>query len=148
KVSVDGDPEFVAETSKYRIYQVSWPVLNRVNGEGLLLQPKTEPVGNIIALPDADQTPEQLIGLAPGIPPQSQFARRLAERGYQVLVPVLISRASADPGEQREQTYREWIYRQAFHMGRHLIGYEVQKVMAGVDWFEASSDTEAKIGVA
>ncbi len=92
KLSDNNDPELVSETSKYSVYQVRWPVLNRVYGEGLLLQPKSNPVANIIALPDADQTPEQLVGLSPGIPVESQFARRLAENGFQVLIPVLISR--------------------------------------------------------
>ena len=36
------------------------------------------------------------------------------------------------------QPHREWIYRQAYHMGRHVIGYEVQKVLAAVDWIEAA----------
>src|SRR6185436_5883915 len=37
----------------------------------------------------------------------------------------------------------------AFEMGRHVIGYEVQKVLAAVDWFarEAGSG-DAAIGVA
>ena len=35
-----------------------------------------------------------------------------------------------------DQPHREWIYRQAYQMGRHIIGYEVQKVLAAVDWFE------------
>ena len=34
-------------------------------------------------------------------------------------------------------TAREFLYRPAFELGRHLIGYEVQKILAGVDWFEA-----------
>lgn len=148
KISLAGDPEVVAETEKYRIYQVRWPVLNKVYGEGLLIQPKGKAIGNIIAIPDADQTPEQLAGLSKGIPAQSQFARRLAENGYQVLIPVLISRDPVFAGESKEQTYREWIYRQAFHMGRHVIGYEVQKVMAAVDWFKQSSDKDTKTGVA
>ena len=92
RIAINNDPELIAETSKYRVYQVRWPVLNRVFGEGLLLQPKTKPIANIIAIPDADQTPEQLVGLSPGIPVKSQFARRLAENGFQVLIPVLISR--------------------------------------------------------
>ena len=99
KFSIDDDPELIAETSKYRVYQVRWPVLNRVNGEGLLLQPKTKPIANIIAIPDADQQPEQLVGLLPGIPVASQFARHLAENGFQVLIPVLISRAFLFPGQ-------------------------------------------------
>src|SRR5437762_6146922 len=62
KISVDNNSELVSETSKYRIYQVRWPVLNRVYAEGLLLQPKTKPLANIIAMPDADQTTEELVG--------------------------------------------------------------------------------------
>jgi len=148
KFSTNNDPELVAETEKYRVYQVRWPVLNRVYGEGLLLQPKTKPKGNIIAISDADQEPEQLAGLVPGIAPESQFARRLAENGFQVLVPVIISRTLLFPGKAQQQTYREWLYRQAFHMGRHIIGYEVQKVLAAVDWFKQSPDKDVKIGVA
>jgi dienelactone hydrolase len=148
RFSENNDPEIIAETKNYRIYQVRWPVLNRVSGEGLLLQPKTKPLANIIALPDADQTPEQIAGLSPGIPAESQFARRLAENGYQVLIPVLIGRKLLFEGEVEQYTYRERIYRQAFEMGRHVIGYEVQKVMSAVDWFKQSSGSEIKIGVA
>ena len=146
KIASFADPEIIAETTTYRVYQVRWPVLNRVYAEGLLLEPKTKPAANIIALPDADQTPEQLVGLLPGIPVESQFARRLVENGYRVLVPVLIDRSPL-PNEKNDQTNREWIYRQAFHMGRHLIGYEVQKVVSAVDWFEQSADKGLKIGV-
>lgn len=148
KIADMHDSVLVAETAVYRVYQVRWPVLNSVYGEGLLLQPKTKPVAHIIAIPDADQTPEQLAGLSPGIPPESQFARRLAENGFQVLVPVLISRSLLFPGKAEQQTYREWLYRQAFHMGSHLIGYEVQKVLSAIDWFRQSAGKDAKIGVA
>jgi dienelactone hydrolase len=148
KYSTDNDPTLVAETSKYRVYQVRWNVLNRVNGDGLLLQPKTKPVGSMIAIPDADQIPEQLAGLSAGIAPESQFARRLAENGFQVLIPALISRKFIFPGTAQQQTHREWIYRQAFHMGRHIIGYEVQKILSAIDWLKASSGNETKIGVA
>ncbi len=148
RIAVNNDPEIVAETPKYRIYQVRWPVLNRVNGEGLLLEPKTKALGNVVAIPDAGQTPEQLAGLVTGIAPESQFARRLAENGYQVLIPVLINRDILFPGTPQQQTHREWIYRQAFHMGRHVIGYEVQKVLSAVDWFSQSSGSDVKIGVA
>jgi len=148
KISFNNDPELVAETATYKVYQVRWPALNRVYGEGILLQPKAKPVANIIAIPDADQTPEQLAGLSTGIPLESQFARHLAENGYQVLIPVLISRTFLFPDQYQQQTNREWIYRQAFHMGRHIIGYEVQKVLSAVDWFKQSADKDVKIGVA
>jgi dienelactone hydrolase len=147
KIAVDNNSELVAETSSYFVYQVRWPVLNRVNGEGLLLKPKNKIIANVIAVPDADQTPEQLAGLAKGVPLASQFARHLAENGYQVIVPLLISREYIFPGKHEQQTYREWIYRQAYHMGRHVIGFEVEKIMAAVDWFK-KSDSLIKIGVA
>jgi len=143
-----GDPEVIAETKSYRVYQVRWPVLNRVYGEGLLLEPKTKPVAYIIALPDADQTPEQLAGLSPGIPPHSQFARQLAENGFQVLIPVIISRKFIFEGTVDQFTCRERISRQGFEMGRHIIGYEVQKVVSAVDWIKKSAGNEAKVGVA
>src|SRR5205823_675526 len=69
------------------------------------------------------------------------------ENGFQVLVPVLISRAVLFAGKPEQQTYREWIYRQAFHMGRHIIGYEVQKVLSAVDWFK-QDNKDLKVGVA
>ena len=147
RISLNNDPLIVAETALYRVYQVRWPVLNRVNGEGLLLEPKGAPVANIVAIPDVDQTPEQLAGLSAGIPSESQFARHLAENGFRVLVPVLTSRKLLFPGTTQQQTHREWIYRQAFHMGRHIIGYEVQKVLSAVDWFKQQS-SGLKVGVA
>jgi dienelactone hydrolase len=147
KISRLGDGDVVAETDKYKIYQVRWRVYGAVHGEGLLVQPKSNAAANIIAIPDADQTPEQLVGLVPGIPSQSQFARRLDENGYQIIIPALISRDPLFKGEQKEQTHREWLYRQAFHMGKHLIGYEVDKVRAAVDWLKQTS-ASSKIGVA
>src|SRR5207249_4037814 len=130
----------VAETERYRVYAVRWPVLDGMQGEGRFLQPAGGVVGRVVAVPDADQTPEMLVGLAPGIPEASQFARRLAVNGCQVIVPVLIDRDdtwSGNPLLHRftNQPHREWIYRQAYEMGRHIIGYEVQKLVAAVDWF-------------
>jgi dienelactone hydrolase len=109
-------------------------------------------VGYVVALSDADQTPEQIAGLASGVAAGSQFARRLVENGFEVLVPTMIDRTSRWSGHpdihMTDQPHREWIYRQAFHMGRHIIGYEVQKTLAAVDWFEQKSGGKGKIGVA
>jgi dienelactone hydrolase len=149
----DDSPALISQTDLYRIYQVRWPVLEGVHGEGLLLEPVGQPVGQVVALPDADQTPEQLVGLAAGIAPQSQFARRLAENGFRVVVPMLIDRSDEWSGNSlvayTNQPHREWIYRQAFQMGRHIIGYEVQKVEAVVDWFlKQPASKTGRIGVA
>ncbi|MFH1268835.1 MAG: dienelactone hydrolase family protein, partial [Planctomycetota bacterium] len=148
----DENPALVARTDRYSVYQVRWPVLEGVFGEGLLLEPAAEPVGHAVAIPDADQTPEQITGLAPGVPNESQFARRLAENGFRVVVPAILDRSDEWSGNPRiamtNQPHREWIYRQAFQMGRHVIGYEVEKVLAAVDWLLARTGDDAKVGVA
>ena len=57
--------------------------------------------GHVIALPDADQTPEQVAGLSPGVAAGSQFARRLAANGFRVVVPTLVSRGCTFSGNPR-----------------------------------------------
>lgn len=148
----EANPALVAQTDRYRIFQVRWPVLDGVDGEGLLLEPKGKPVAGVVALPDADQTPEQLVGLAAGVTTESQFARRLAENGFRVIVPTLIDRSCEFSGNPRiamtNQPHREWIYRQAFEMGRHVIGYEVQKVLSAIDWLKKMAGADSKVAVA
>ncbi len=148
----DDNPAMVAETDRYRVFQVRWPVLDGMTAEGLLVEPLSgTPSASLVAVPDAGQTPEQVLGLAPGLTPERQFARLLAESGCELVIPTLIRREliqTADPQlRQSQQTWREWIYRQAFHMGRHPIGFEVQKVLAAVDRFRARRGETAKIGV-
>ena len=147
----DVNPALVAETAQYRVFQVRWPVLEGVFGEGLLVQPKSEAVAGIVAIPDADQTPEQILGLTDDVTPEHQFARRLAENRFEIVIPALINRDKVKTDDERllrsDQTYREWIYRQAFQMGRHIIGYEVQKVVAAVDWFESKTPRSGRVGV-
>ena len=137
------------KTENYNVSRVRWPVFDEVEGEGLLLAPVGEPVAQVIALPDADWTPEQIAGVTDELPPQAQFARRLAESGCRVVVPLLINRDDTYAGNpaidaMTNQPHREFIYRMAFELGRHIIGYEVQKVLALVDWMSAE---EAPIGV-
>src|SRR5262249_15165139 len=93
-VGADSPSALVAETPSYKVYAVRWPALAGVDGEGLLLEPAGDAKASVVAIPDADQTPEMLVGLTPGIPAESQFARRLAESGCRVVVPVLIDRKS------------------------------------------------------
>ncbi len=119
-----------------------------------LLQ-SSESVGCTIFVPDADQTPEQLIGLAEGDSNLRSRLRHAARRGQVIVIPTLINRqiylgpAGDDASLKRsDQTHREWIYRQAFHVGRHIIGYEVQKVLAAVDWARQRSPSSTPVLVA
>lgn len=138
--STPAQSALVGRTEAYEIHAVTWPAFGDVTGEGLLVTPTRKTGGlRLVAIPDADQTPEQLVGLQGGIAPESQFARRLAESGCQVLVPTLIDRNKGPHKGRARLTAREFLYRPAFELGRHLIGYEVQKVLAAVDWFSSPS---------
>src|SRR5262249_15116000 len=76
------------------------------------------------------------------------FARRLAENGCRVIIPTLIDRTIEARNGRAKLTSREYLYRSAFELGRHLIGYEVQKALAAVDWFAKDAGKELpKIGV-
>jgi dienelactone hydrolase len=135
---VQGSAE-VAAGENYKVFEVRWPVLKGVDGEGLLFVPDRAPIATVIALPDCDITPEQFIGLQLGLPASAQVARRLVENGCRVLVPILIDRHCTYSGHpdirMTNQPHREFVYRAAFELGRHMIGYEIQKILAAVDVF-------------
>jgi dienelactone hydrolase len=139
-------PSLVAETDAYKVFAIRWPVFEGVDGEGLLLEPKGKVLAQVVGIPDADWTPEMLVGLAPGVQRESQFPRWLAKNGCRVVVPTLIDRKDDHSGSAKfnrwtNQPHREFIYRMAYEMGRHILGYEVQKVLAVVDWFSKEKDS-------
>src|SRR6185295_18893713 len=162
--STDGVPEFpipatqpglgfaIAGSDNFQARVVRWPVFRGVEGEGLLLIPKVADGPLAIVFPDADQTPEMIAGISGGLPEDQQIARRLAEQGCWVLIPVVIDRADTHSvsaaGKATNQPHREFVYRPAFEMGRTIIGYEVQKAMAFVDFLERQGRKAAfRIGV-
>lgn len=145
------NPALVVESETLCVYQVRWPVFANVFGEGLLVQQKQKPVGICIVVPDADQSPEQLLGLTDGLNPSAQVANRLAANGFDMLIPAIIDRDKIQTDDKRtkraELTNREWTYRQAFHMGRHVIGYDLQRVFGAVDWLATHNDDHRPIGI-
>jgi len=127
-------PALLAETETARIFRVRWPVFDGVHGEGILIQPKEKPVARVIYIPDADTAPEKLANDA-----------MLAYSGCEIVIPALISRGSEFStndkfGVKTNIPHREWIYRQSYELGRHIIGYEVQKVMSLVDYFATQAE--------
>ncbi|MEO8962715.1 MAG: hypothetical protein ABI325_12595, partial [Ginsengibacter sp.] len=149
-LSKPGQSAKIAETAKCIIYRVEWDVMGELKSEGLLLTPKGNVKASVVVIPDADESPESYSGLAKG----SGVALRLAEGGAQVLIPVLVDRDTRYSGSNAlvpsniwwkkidsdsasvwtNETHREWIHRQGYIMGRHIIGMEVQKVLSAVDW--------------
>ncbi len=125
----------VGQTDRITIHAVSWPAFRDVTGTGLLLEPRgRDVVANVVAIPDSGQIPEQIAGLSLGLTPELQYARRLAESGCRVVVPMLIDRQE----KISRLTRREFLYRSAFELGRQLVGYEIQKTLAVVDWYNKS----------
>lgn len=158
QIATLGQTAVIAQTDRYKVLAIRWPVLPGVDGEGLLLEPAGKVEACLIALPDADSTPEMLAGLAPGRTQgsksgnrPSELVRGLAENGCRIVIPTLIDRqdtysGSATFNRWTNQPHREFIYRMAYEMGRHILGYEIQKVLATVDWF-ARMDSTPPIGV-
>ncbi|MCC7155435.1 MAG: dienelactone hydrolase family protein [Bryobacterales bacterium] len=130
-------PSLLAETATYRLHAVRWAVLDGLTAEGWLYQPKRAPRARAVVIPDAGGTLESV-------------ACRLASSGVEVLMPLLLDRASTWSGNPRlrmtNMPHREFIYRMAFPVGRHVLGYETQKVLAAVDWF-AARDKDSPVGV-
>ena len=78
----------------YEVYAVRWPVLRGMTGEGLLLVPVGQETGGerrrrARRRPDAGDAGRAGAGRRA----EAQFARRLAESGCRVVVPMLIDRA-------------------------------------------------------
>jgi dienelactone hydrolase len=145
-----GEPAAVAECRAFTVFAVRWSVLPGVDGEGLLLEPKEKVKANVVAIPDALWTPEQIAGLTKDDKGPKPFAQRLAEHGCRVIIPVLIDRNDNLSGSEKLKRatnipHREFVHRMAYQMGRTLVGYEVQKVLAAIDWFHAT-DKKLPVG--
>jgi len=137
----------LGETATHTLIEIRWPVIGGFQAEGLLLEPKSHPVRqNIVHIPHAGVTPEQILGLvANGDAASAGF--NFPAPGCRMVLPALVSRTKlpfqsdmAGPGKgqlpgKKVMPCREFVYRPAYVMGRHIIGYEVQSVLALVDWF-------------
>lgn len=126
-------PALLLENEQVRIFRVRWPVFDGVHGEGLYVQPKGNPRARVIYLPDADETPESLVN------------ESLMTTGCEIVIMTLVNRDSDFStneclGIKTNIPHREWIYRQAYELGRHIIGYEVQKALSVLDWFKAQPE--------
>ncbi len=123
-------PALLAETATARIFRVRWPVFAGVHGEGIYIQPKGKPIARVICIPDADELAENMA------------ASNLGDAGVEGVIMALVDTSSEFStnekfGIRTNIPHREWIYRQSYELGRHIIGYEVQKALSLVDWFKS-----------
>jgi dienelactone hydrolase len=152
----------LAETVTHKIYAIRWSVFETLNGEGILLEPKNVPSENIqsqnvlpknknpktiIHIPNSDTTPEQIIGLAK-IDKINEIINETgfdtAIDGCRIIVPAMVNR-DLEKRRFATLTNREYIYRAAFQLGRHIIGYEVQEILALVDWIKKTENTVVRV---
>jgi len=143
---VPGRISYIGESAaqpseEFTIFEVSWPTLDDLNGVGLLLVPQGKIRGDIIAVPEADQLPEDLVSAKN---PADAYAQQLVRSGFRVLIPTLINREN----NEWKMSNREWAHRPSFELGRTLAGYETQKIMAGVSILKQTSGAENRpVGV-
>ena len=131
-VSTLDEPGEVLDARAFQVLAVRWPVFGGLTAEGLLFQPNGAVKARVVVLPDAGETPESVT-----------VSQQLAAGGVQVISPVIIGTGTQWSGDPKfrmtKQPHREYIYRMSTMVGRHIIGYEVQKALAAVDWFEKQS---------
>jgi hypothetical protein len=125
-----------------RIDLVSWPVLRGVHGYGIRFQPAEVSRAGVIILPPTDPMVDR--GAREHLEKILWLGSDLSNAGATVVVLLLV-----DHGTQHSRTlagtldtgltHREFCYRPGFVVGRHLLGYETQKVLSAVDLIQKSS---------
>lgn len=120
------------------VYYIRWSVFPTYTAEGLVLIPKGAIHADLIAVPDADQTPEEFAGLTCW-----QDALR---SGCRIFIPALVSRTVEPRAGRAKMSHREYIYRPAYELGRHIIGYEIQAILSLVDALSSANRPIALFG--
>ena len=139
----------------YVHYIQKWPNGFESDGSIWLPVPKDDevPRPTIVLLLDADQKPHPEWSddreINPGV-------KKFLDQGYRVVVPRLIDRGYdlstvARGAKPTAQPQREFIYRQAFEMGRHVVGYELMALAGLLDYVNdelpiAQADRFAVVG--
>lgn len=146
-----------AENETVGIRPVKWKVTQGLEMAGVLVEPRGPVKARLVLVPDADQTPEEWAGIQSKNRPFTRHATalQLAHQGVQVLIPAIISRSQEFSGSEllniyTNQPHREWLYRQGFNLGRHVIGYELLKIASCIDWLESlnSGGSKTPLGIA
>lgn len=124
------------------VHSTRWRVLPGVTAAALRIFGFHEDVKrrrhHVLLLPDSSW--QTAAGEAAGEPARTLWiAGRLVREGYSVSILMTLGRDTTFSGNpdvaMTNQSHREWVYRPAFQMGRHVSGYEIQKVSSFVDLF-------------
>jgi hypothetical protein len=133
----------VAENETHSVFAVRWNVFDDFSAEGFLIKPKSENITKtIIHLPQAGITPEELLTGKDEVLQKNWFTPPSKEE--QMIIPFIVSR-NWGQYKRVQLPYREFIYRQAYQLGRHIIGYEIQEVLALVDWLKKTPEMKIRV---
>ena len=143
----------IQATKTAKITAVSWEVLDGFDASGILIQPNGETRARVILLPDADTTPEQAVGMFKSNKGYQQSISKLLGSGVEILAIQLVDRSDSFSGNSQlgrftNQPHREWIYRQAYEVGRHIIGYELQAIFSAIDLFKGNKSHKSSLPIA
>ncbi len=106
---------YAASTTWYA-EQARWPVHSGVDATGLyVVSSQMAPNFRAIIIPDASQTPEQLIGLGEGNERVMDWAAQLAAIGGELLVTTPVSRTREARRGRAIMTDQEFLYRSALN---------------------------------
>lgn len=123
-----------------------WPVHTSVDATGLYVRPTQADIKfRAIVIPDAGQTPEQLIGGGVGQEQVMAWAASLAAVGGEVIVTTPVSRHREARKGRAIMTDQEYLYRSAFELGRHVLGYQVNETLAAIDSLTATSKVDVPV---
>ncbi len=130
---------WLADNAICSVYDVRWPVFEGVDATGLMVVPNSKVRFYAVVVPDAGQEPEQLCGFDAS---SSVIALELAARGGVVVIPNVVQRTREARNGRSKLTDQEFLYRSAFALGRHVIGYQLQEIAAA---FEALQKTYGEL---
>ena len=143
----------VLATKAVKTTAVSWEVLDGFYASGILIRPNSKIRARLVLLPDADTTPEEASGMLYETIGYQQAISALLKAGVEILVIQLVDRSDNFSGNRQlgrftNQPHREWIYRQAYEVGRHIIGYELQTIFSAIDLFKKNVSNERSLPIA
>ncbi len=151
RLTIERDPQSAAPYLAGTTWQADlarWPVHNDVDASGIYARPTQAEIRfRAIVLPDAGQTPEQLIGAGEGHEQVTAWAARLAAAGGEVIVTTPISRHREARRGRAVMTDQEFLYRSAFELGRHVLGYQVNEALAAIDALQQAPKPELPLVV-
>ena len=115
----------LAEGSGFEVHAARWAVFESYSATGLHFKPRGAVKCRAVVAPESNDA-----------------ALRLAARGCEVIAVSIIDRektyaVSEVLNRPTGLSHRELVYRMAFPLGRHPVGYDTQAVLAAARWLAA-----------